>query len=144
MFHHYLFRCISYRQWSCFLDVGQRSWTNHNCQSYEFTTSNLQLHFVCYCMQLMWLCLQSKYSPSRPIWSILDQRLGGTKSKYNSTNNDSYTFHSFHIPSKYLQWFWRTSCYLDINNNTPYFVFAVLKIHSFLKIYFIKILLPKH
>ena len=47
-------------------------------------------------------------------------------------------------PKWYLSFFVQYSCYLDINNNTPYFVFAVLKIHSFLKIYFIKILLPKH
>ena len=129
--------CIS---WACSI-IHWRVWDiTINCQSYYFTTSNLRLHLVCYCMQLMW---PTPPLP-RPISSILDQRLWGTKSKHNSTNRDSYTFHSFHIPSKYLQWFWRTSCYLDINNNTPYFVFEVLKVHSFLKIYFIKILLPKH
>ena len=107
-------------------------------------------HRTCNCTWFVTVCSWCDFAhrPTpplpRPIWSMLDQRLWGTKSKYNSTNRDSYTFHSFHIPSKYLQWFRRTSCYLDINNNTPYFVFAVLKIHSFLKIYFIKILLPKH
>ena len=79
-----------------------------NCQRCYYTTSNLQLHLVCYCIQFMWLCLQiplfSTYlvNPCSMPW--------GTKSKYNSTNRDSNTFQSFHIPSKSLQWFWRTSC----------------------------------
>ena len=104
-------------------------------------------HRTCNCTWFVTICswCDFPYRPTpplpRPIWSFLDQCLWGTKSKYNSRNRDSYTFHSSHIPSTYLQWVWRTNCYLDINNNTPYFVFAVLKIHSFLKIYFNKILL---